>query len=192
MSFLRIKIVPCSHDSKKKYTYVYEVENYRDKKKVKQKTLRFLGKVLFLKKELNSDIPFAIEKFSTKNQVIAYLLAKTLANYGFKSNATKTTFCKKDITINLNNKTVKQKNTKIYLAINDGFLGDFTLKKVFRATDYKELTRWLVQSGLIPKPKKFDQTDKNFEIISAIISKFGEKEAVKEMSFDEFIKKIGY
>ncbi|MGC8884938.1 MAG: hypothetical protein ACP5KK_00315 [Candidatus Nanoarchaeia archaeon] len=201
MAFLRVKTIQKKHGSKtRKYNYVYEVENYRDGKKIKQKTIKFLGKLIKL--NINSTINFndfnaviadIIERCDTKEKVVEELIKQYLKKLNFKQKDFR--FVKGKLIVDLKNKKLFQNNKNVFLKINDGFLGEYSLKQLITAKNYKEIAKWLILSGLMPKPKIFDETDDTFKNIIKIATKFGQVENLPKMkviNFEEFVKKIGY
>lgn len=124
--------------------YAYLVENkYRKnrKNKVRQKTLKYLGKVYKLPKINNhqtnnnySNLPHA--------KIILSLVEAELINHGFKK-IKKNIFVKNNVTVNLKDKQVTNKHTKktICLEINNNFLCFYTLKKLLNFKPKNNLTK---------------------------------------------------
>jgi len=193
MPFLRVKKVP-RRQSSHKYEYVYEVENYREGNKIKQKTLRFLGRLVELNELAGSNQNIEnleeFESISDKERLIEHLATAILSAHGFKKS--KKGFVKNKILIDLKNYSVKLNNRNVFIKLNDGYFGKYTLEKLREARSYEELIRWLVASGLVPKPKKFDESDPNFVFLTKLAALFKDKIKIKTISFEEFAKKVGY
>ena len=184
MAFLRVKPV-------NKYQYIYEVESYKKKGKVKQKTLRFLGKYIRLKKQRRRKFPLEKAlKYKSKEELFKELFAFTLVNYGFKQ-IKPSVFARNKIVANL--KTCKVIDTDsgkdVYLNLNDGFFGTYTLKRVLKsdASELVAFVKSITEAGAINKENEHD-----FKLLQIISEKFMPKEPVKETSFDKFAKEVGY
>lgn len=194
MSFLRAK--PIRKTSAKTnrlvtYRYIYEVESYKKAGKVKQKSVRFLGKYILLKRVSNKKFPpETVQKFSSKEDFFKELFAFNLINYGFKK-VKQSIFRRGDITADFTSARVfdRRSGKNVYLNINNKFFGTETLKNVLnlRSRNLFDFTKAISDSGLI-------NPEREISLLQAISKKFGNFEGVKtkEMDFEEFTNKIGY
>jgi len=142
--FIRIKKI-------KNIEYAYLVENKwrkRRKNKVKQKTLKYLGKVYKLETTknltLNEYIKTNLEEY-LKNppiKIIKDLITIGLLNHNFKK-LNNNSYENDNIHIDLNEKKVINKNTKkkICLEMNNNFLCSYTLKKLLNFKPKQNLTK---------------------------------------------------
>ena len=188
MAFLRIK--PIRKNNKTHY-YVYEVESYKDRGKVKQKTLQFLGKYVRLEKKQRKSFPLSkISKINDKEQLFKEIFSLHLANYGFKSGKDDV-FKRRNIIVDLKSNRIFDSETEkdVYLNINDKFFGTYTLNRVLKSdsTELVAFVKEIVDSGALDKEHKQD-----FKLLQAIIEKFRPKEKMEEAKFEDFAEKIGY
>jgi len=188
MAFLRIKPI---RKGKTIHRYVYEVESYKHRGKVKQRTVRFLGKYVRLEKKRNKKFSISkISKITNREQLFREIFSLHLQNYGFKS-AKNDVFKRKNIVADLNSNRIFDSETEkdVYLNINDKFFGTYTLNRVLKSTSSElvEFVKEIVDSGALDKEKKAD-----VKLLGAIIEKFRPKESMKEKSFEEFAKETGY
>ena len=152
MAFVRTKKI-------KGNEYAYIVENKWRKRgnKVKQKSKNYLGRVYrfdranvmdFYEHYDISDVNEYLDKKSTKD-IVLDLIKLELFNYGFEE--------KKGKFVNGNcvfdGKRFFSSKGKVALAFNEGFLSDFTLKRVLNFKAYSEedgamFAKYFVESGL--------------------------------------------
>lgn len=206
--FLRVKPVRKSDKNTGKsvtYHYVYEVESYKNRGKVKQKTVRLLGKYIYLEKQKQVNFPLnkALQADS-KEKLLREIYALQLENYGFKqSNAN--VFRHGKITANLKSFRVFSEDTNkdIYININDKFFGTKTLRKAVKSdtTDLFEFVRAIIDSGAVNIEfsdfkrirEQAGEPAHDFKLLQAIIGKFAPvAEELEEISFDKFKAEIGY
>ena len=161
--FIRIKKI-------KNNNYAYLVENFwrkRKKYKVKQKTLKYLGKAIRLEKKQNKslleflnieNLQEYLEKQNPK-RIILDLIRLELINHNFKETK-KNIFELNNFKVNLKDKRVIDLKTKkeICLEINNNFLCSYTLRKLINFTPKqnlaelqigKQLANALESSGII-------------------------------------------
>ena len=209
MAFLRIKPVRkvCKDTGKvSTYNYVYEVESYKIKGKVKQKTLQLLGRYIRLEKQKQKNFPLkrALE-CDSKEQLFKEIFALNLANYGFEPD-TQDIFRRDNIIANL--KTCKvfdlNSNNDIYLNINGKFFGSQTLKKAVKldANSLTDFVKVIIDSGAIgiefsefKNHKEGHEPSHNLKLLQTILDKFGQfsnSGQMKEMDFEKFKQEIGY
>ena len=207
MTFLRVKPVRKLNKITGKtalHHYVYEVKSYKDRGKVRQKTIQFLGKYIQLdkKKEENFPIKRALE-VDSKEQLLKEIFAFNLENYGFKK-------CEPEIYKNQNViadlKTCKVFDSSagkdIYLNINGKFFGTQTIRKAIKSnnSDLFSFVKTLIDAGIVGiEFSEFKQLQEKgsdlheFKLLRAIIKKFGPSaEEIKEMSYEDFVNKVGY
>ncbi|MBW2992625.1 hypothetical protein KY345_05400 [Candidatus Woesearchaeota archaeon] len=168
MAFVRIKKV-------KGKQYAYLVQNnwrkgkIRKRKGVKQKVKAYLGRVYRLVREKDIDFwqtvdsePETYLRLATKKKILHDLIRFELLKHGFvnvKEDALKKDsgeWMRGDIRISINKKKIVNKlNSKCVLAINEGYLCGYMLKKLFNY-DVKgpieesglELARLFIETGL--------------------------------------------
>lgn len=143
--FIRIKKI---HNKE----YAYLVENKwrkRRKNKVRQKTLKYLGKVYKLEKTSNKNLQEFLKVEDLENylkqptkKITQDLIKLELHNHNFKQSK-KNIFEKSNFYINLNKKEVINKTTKkqICLEINNNFLCAYTLRKLINFSPKSNLTK---------------------------------------------------
>ena len=142
--FIRIKKI-------KGKNYAYLVKNcwYKRKKyKVKQKTVKYLGKVIKTEKaknetileNLNTDLQDYLKKQKPK-RIILNLIKLELLKHNF-SETKKNIFELNNIKVSLKEKRVLDKETKklICLEINNNFLCDYTLRRLINFKPKQNLT----------------------------------------------------
>ena len=120
MSFVRIKKI-------KGKEYAYLVENTWDKGKVRQKTLKYLGKINKFKTK-------KIDEFE-ENNPLQSILKNTLLSAGFNEELKNN-----KLYVNLNKKKVFFNNKEATIKLNDGFLSSNNLKKLLMYTAGEETT----------------------------------------------------
>jgi len=129
MSFVRVKKI-------KGQEYAYIVENTWKGKGSKQKVKAYLGRVIRLQRKSNIEFfdYFRIEqredylKNISKDALIASLIKLELINHGFVEE--KGLMKNGNITVDLSQFEVSDRNRKVALAMNDGFLANLTLKRL--------------------------------------------------------------
>jgi len=209
MAFLRIKPVrkACKETGlTSTYYYVYEVKSYKIKGKIKQKTLRLLGKYIQLEKQKHKNFPIkrALE-CGSKEQLFKEIFALNLANYGFEPD-TPEIFRRDNIIANL--KTCKvfdmNSNRDIYLNLNGKFFGTQTLKKAMKsdATNLTDFVKAIIDSGAIgiefsefKQHQNVGEPSHNLKLLQVVLDKFGQfsdSDKLKEMNFTDFKKEVGY
>ena len=137
--FIRIKKIKNNH-------YAYLVENKwrkRRKNKVKQKTLKYLGKIYKVGKE---SAPRNINSEEFKNTSIKKLIIELIRNelnsHNFKE-IKNNIFELDNSLVDLEKKEVINKNSKkqICLELNNNFLCSYTLRKLLNFKPKKNLTK---------------------------------------------------
>jgi hypothetical protein len=131
--YIRTKNIPTKQSFS---TYAYLVKSKRRHSKVKQKNLKYLGRVyklssleLSLQDYINEDITLFIHN-TPKRQVILKLIEFELLNHGFKrSNSNQFIF--DEIKADLNKLKIKNKlDNSLVLEINEGFLCEYTINSM--------------------------------------------------------------
>jgi|TARA_Y100000310_G_C20641562_1_gene794233 hypothetical protein len=107
----------------KEYAYLIKNRYNKRKKQSRQKTTKYLGKVIKLP---NFDNP-------TQASTIRQSIINEFSQRGFKINEDKLT--NKDIIIDIKNLTVTSNNKSICLELNEGFLCDHTLVNLVNFND---------------------------------------------------------
>ena len=104
----------------KEYAYLVINKYNKKKKESRQKTTKYLGKIIDL-----GSINEQVESNSIDEAII-----KTLIKLGFYEQDR--FLIKEDISIDLNKLTVTKDNQKVCLKINEGYLCDYTLDNLLR------------------------------------------------------------
>lgn len=157
--FIRIKKI-----NNKEYAYLVENKwRKRRKNKVRQKTLKYLGKVYKLEKTKNKKLGEFL-KISNLNEYLKSTIKKItldlikleLHNHNFKQSKN-SIFEKNNFYINLTKKQVIDKKTKkqICLEINKNFLCSYTLRKLLNFSPKQNLTKLQIGKQLA---NTFEQT----------------------------------
>jgi hypothetical protein len=107
----------------KEYAYLIKNRYNKRKKQSRQKTTKYLGKIIKLS---TSDNP-------THASTIRQSIINEFSQKGFKLNEDK--LINKSIIIDLKNLTVTSKNKSICLELNEGFLCDYTLTNLVNFND---------------------------------------------------------
>jgi len=159
----------------KKNEYAYLVKN-RWKKKgkkgiAKQKNLKYLGKVLNLGK---SNFYSLKEELSDYKDIIKNILIGQLLEKGFvceKKNVYKRSIEDEIAIVDLGKKNVFSENSfrKLVLQLNEGFLCDFTIKRLFKFRYYGEeneelgyvIADLMLSAGIRPTKEQFVAIVKN-------------------------------
>lgn len=208
MTFLRVKPVRKTNSKRSSHTYyyVYEVQSYKYKGKVKQKTLRLLGRYIKLKKLRQKKFPLKRAlACDSKEQLFKEIFTLNLQNYGFRKEK-ENIFKHGNIVVDLGKFKVFDStlNKDVYININDKFFGSFTLKKLFKydSNDMFEFVRAIIDSGAIKiefsdfkRHREHSKSLHDFKLLQIMLDKFGrcsDASKLREMSFGEFITKIGY
>jgi len=159
MSFIRTKKI-----KGKEYAYIVENRWKKRGNRVKQKTKKYLGRVYRFDRTNMMDfygfynISDVEEYLKNKNKedIINDLIKLELFNYGFQEKDG--IWQKESVFFDFRNKKVyNEKNKSIALAFNEGFLSDFTIKRIlnFRAEIEEDgyiLAKLFVEAGIaVPK-----------------------------------------
>lgn len=158
MSFIRTKKI-------KGNEYAYIVENRWRRKKTKQKSKKYLGRVYRYDKEKEKDFYEYheiedIEKYISekdKHELISDVIRLELYNHGFVPDEEKV-FVKKCCFVDVDKKKVfNKRGNNISLAFNEGFLTTYSMRKIFKfkaedEDDGYEFAKLFVEAGLsVPK-----------------------------------------
>ena len=130
-------------------TYAYLVQNEWTPWGSRQRVTKYLGKTHTLNKysEGIAELPAGLQ------QAITEAAAQELTNHGFirEGNILK----QEDIIVNLDDKTVRQKNKKVVLGMNEGYLCDHTLQQLLTFApgerpyeSAKKLANLVLEAGL--------------------------------------------
>jgi hypothetical protein len=206
--FLRVKPVRKLNKNTGKsttYYYVYEVESYKSGGKVRQKTVKLLGKYIQLKKQ--KQINFPLEKAlqaDSREHLLREIFALQLENYDFRQIRPQI-YKHGEIIANLKTFRVfsEGSNKDVYVNINDKFFGTKTLRKAVKLdfTDLFEFVKTIIDSGAVgiefSEFKRIREAGgepaHDFKLLQAIIGKFGPvTEDMKEISFEKFKSETGY
>jgi len=126
-----------TNKSGKSYTYAYIAEiRQRKRSHPKQKILKYLGKVYKVKRTANKTLK---PKPTSSKERIKELLISELKNHGFNL-ISQEILENESIEVNLNEITVKEKNTdkNICVQLNQGLLCTETLQKIINYEPPKE------------------------------------------------------
>lgn len=129
MVFVRIKKV-------KDKDYAYLVENKWNKGKVKQKTIKYLGRAHKFESP-------KIEGFTEMNP-LASIVADALSNAGFNDKLKN-----KDITVDLQKKKVRKGRSEAAIIINEGVLSSHSLQKLLNYEAEEEERPGMKLAGLL-------------------------------------------
>lgn len=152
--FIRIK-------SRKSGKYAYLVKNkwLKAKKYPKQKVIKYLGKVITIKKQSKLTLDITTTPFK---ESILGLLKTELINHSFKE--TNDEFIRDFIKINLQNKTITENSKLVSIELNEGFLNNYTLTELLNfkfnpkhppLTQGHNLANLLISAGIRLSPSKF-------------------------------------
>lgn len=137
--FIRIKKI-----NKQEYAYLVENKWRKNRKnKVRQKTLKYLGRVYKLEKSAKKETRnLGGYNNSDSGKIILELIKLELFNHDFKQLG-RFIFEKNDFHVNLVKKKVTNKKTKkdICLEINNNFLCSYTLRKLLNFSPKPSLTK---------------------------------------------------
>lgn len=135
--------------------YAYLVENISTKNGPRQKVKKYLGRVYQLEKQTEKEITINVK---TKKEFLQQLIQKHLENHGFTKKACILTNDSSSLDLN------SLKLTKGVLALNDGYLCDFTIERIFSFKKTKDLqkdgtilAKQLLQAGLLLSEQEFVQ-----------------------------------
>ena len=140
--FVRVKKI-----KGKKYAYL--VENEWTPWGSRQKVTKYLGKTHTITKytENHTTLPAGLQF------AITHAIIQELKNHGFTQD--EHTLKQENITINLNDKTVKQNNKKAVLEMNEGYMCDHTIQQLLDYTpegkheeNAKKLANLVLEAGL--------------------------------------------
>ncbi len=129
--------------------YAYLVENEWTPWGSRQRVAKYLGKTHTLTRisEGMADLPAGMQ------QAIIAAVEQELQNHGFSKQ--ENVLVKEDITVNLQEQTIRQKNKKVVLGMNEGYLCDHTLQQALTfAPDErpdesaKKLANLVLEAGL--------------------------------------------
>lgn len=176
MGFIRTKRI-------KGNQYAYHVENKWKKKTSKQKVRQYLGRVYIIEKKqdfdflnfIGSNDLLSYIEYNDKKRIISDLIIYEAYCCGFKK-IDKNKWRYNNIIINLDNRTIIKHNKNIVLKMNEGFLCNHTLTKLFefnqkgRSKDIAlNFARLFVDAGLkIPKEifvELFQKINKNTKFL---------------------------
>ena len=146
--FLRIKRIKGNE-----YAYVSENRWMKRKQKVRQETKKYLGRVYrFSKVKDECFVCNSIEEM-TAGDLIKSVVRHELANHGFITVGTK--ICNNECFVDLKNSKVYGKRGLVAIGMNNGFLSDYTLGRLFcynKIKDSYSLAKIFVEAGLeVPK-----------------------------------------
>jgi hypothetical protein len=166
--------------SGKTYIYAYLVSNKYRKKGPKQKVKKYLGRVHVLEKLKNEQFSTHFTNINTNKKplenAILELLKLELVNHGFKQQEN-LTYKREDITVDLDKcKVFDSTGNSIYLALNDGYMGNKTLLEVLEYKPPlgldkeigKDLAKKLISSGIMLDSNTFLST---FSILKQSLKK---------------------
>ncbi len=150
--FIRIK-----KNKSGKYAYLVQNKWYKTHMQARQKTKKYLGKVISLEKKNNftfnhhfsiNSVEQYVKKNST-NKIFLDLIRLELANHSFKESK-KDIWQYENIVVDLKNKKVyNQKTDKpLCLELNDNFLTQQTLTKLFRFQPPTQSTKLQIGKSL--------------------------------------------
>lgn len=158
MGFIRIKKI-------KGHSYAYLSENQwmKRKGKVRQKTKKYLGKVVRLEIKNNKElydfinIPQDIEhinqyiKSKERDEIFSDLIKWELKRHDFKE--VRNVFRKDDLYVNIRLKQVMKDKQNIVLSINEGYLCGHTMSRLFKFKAYSiddslKLAKYIVEAGI--------------------------------------------
>lgn len=153
MAFLRTKRINNN-------LYCYLVQNKHTKKGPRQKVKRYLGRAIRLepKKELDFSDYFKIDNLDgyfkkNKKGILSDLVELELIKHGFKER--KNFLINRNIFFDKNSFKMSKDNKDIFLSLNEGFLSDFTIKRIlkFKKTDNFQkdahaLAKYFVEAGI--------------------------------------------
>lgn len=143
-------------------TYAYLVKNKRLKHRIKQKNIRYLGRVYKLSPIASNSLD-STHLDKDKHSIIYSLVEVELFNHGFKK-TNQYNFQLEDIKITLDKTKIKNaKNKDVVLEINEGFLCEHTIKALlafkFPNLDEKScgicLASALLNAGIKLSPELF-------------------------------------
>ena len=132
------------------YAYLSENKWSKRSKKVKQSTKKYLGRVYRFDKV--EDIEFDYDS-SNVSDMIRAVVSWELRKHGFKEN--KDVLERDDCFVDLKERRVYGKRGRIAIAMNDGLLADYTMRRLFHYTRIKDgydYAKKFVEAGLnVPK-----------------------------------------
>ena len=112
----------------------------RSKPKVRQKSLKYLGRVVRLNPKSETSEPFEIMLAESgidinllcSEEIIRLLIGHELLKLGFRK--VRGVFCFEGVCVNLNKRQIRQKGRNVVLALNNDFLCGFTLRRLLNFT----------------------------------------------------------
>jgi len=136
--------------------YAYLVENEWTPWGSRQRVTKYLGKTITLTRysEGITELPKGL------HSTIIEAIAQELQNHGFVREGN--TLKQEDIIVNLEEKTVRQKNKKVVLGMNEGYLCSHTLQQLLTFTpeekheeNAKKLANTVLEAGLKLSSEQF-------------------------------------
>lgn len=138
--------------------YCYLVENKHTKKGPRQKVKKYLGKVISL--EQVEELEFSGDLRKSNREILLELIKLELLKHGFKLK--KELYVNKDLSFDLEKLVLKNKKKEVVLKINEGFLCNFTLKRILdfkKSNDINEdglqLAKYFVEAGIVVPKEVF-------------------------------------
>ena len=123
------------------HEYAYLVENIWTDKGPRQKSRKYLGKIIRF--EECADI-----SFEKGEDVIASLVAWELLKHGFEEK--NDVFVKEDIVINIAEKTVMKGKKHVSIGMHEGFLCGYFLEELYKEHDAYTMAKLFVEAGIDP------------------------------------------
>ncbi len=164
--FVRVKLI-----KNQKYAYLVENKWHKSKKSARQKTTKYLGKIITLKKDT---VPVqSLDKTSLFSQPLkdacVILLKLELEKYGFLEEK-ESIFKYGQIIIDLNQRKITQGGKPVSIELNQGFLNNYTIQEIMdyrppeatRKEVAKSLATTLISGGLELDPSFFIDFFQNY------------------------------
>jgi hypothetical protein len=114
VAFVRAKTI-------KGQKYAYFVQNKWVKGKVKQVTKKYLGKIIFLEPEKDSE-EIILDAKKTKKQLILDILRHTFYKYGFIDHTRKNAVLKGSLEVHLSSGSITDTGKNVVLQLNDRYV----------------------------------------------------------------------
>lgn len=169
--FLRIKKIKGNE-----YAYFSENRWMKRTKQVRQETKKYLGRVFRFEKQKEASFVFddSLESLSP-GELIRKVICHELGNHGFEPEKGK--LCKDGCFVDLKANKVLGKNGKsVALGMNNGFLSDYTLGRLFtynKIENSYDLAKLFVEAGLdVPKDafvEIYKKVFKSFDLEEEIV-----------------------
>ncbi len=124
----------------KQIEYGYKVKNSWTSKGSRQKSTKYLGKVIVINKDKSSSTNSnqAMIKDLEFKTAVKEIIKFELLNNGFKENDGKIELAEKDLTVDLEKTKITHSKRPALIKLNDGYLCDETLKKLLDYVPGKE------------------------------------------------------